>query len=264
MEKSTSKTSFFSFNSPLKSNLKSSSAKARSLCWQKSVKEDSANWTTVDNQEPSADEFRRGRQSKRRCSAPSMVPLDFKSRKPTLKSIQMMKLGSSEVPSPSNSISEENELTEDQRRELRKAFLMFEKGGKNKMSARDLGALLRCLGWNPSERELEEAKHELVVSSRGSVTFTEIERFMARRGGIFYGCKDKEDIQEAFQVLDGDGDGKISVGDFRYFMTTLGEKMSDEEVEEMLSSVYKRKHENFDSIEYNDLIEGLAEASLDT
>lgn len=41
---------------------------------------------------------------------------------------------------------------------------MFEKGGKNKMAARDLGALLRCLGWNPSERELEEAKHELVVS----------------------------------------------------------------------------------------------------
>ena len=43
---------------------------------------------------------------------------------------------------------------------------MFEKGGKNKMSARDLGALLRCLGWNPSERELEEAKHELVVSGK--------------------------------------------------------------------------------------------------
>ncbi|XP_053382013.1 uncharacterized protein LOC123541111 [Mercenaria mercenaria] len=172
MEKSSSKTSFFSFNSPLKSNLKSSSAKARSLCWQKSVKEDNANWTTVDAPEPSADDFRRGRNSKRRCSAPSVVPLDFKSRKPTLKTIQMMKLGSSEVPSPSNSISEEHELTEDQRRELRKAFLMFEKGGKNKMSARDLGALLRCLGWNPSERELEEAKHELVVSfSYGNVCF---------------------------------------------------------------------------------------------
>lgn len=53
------------------------------------------------------------------------------------------------------------------------------------------------------------------------------------------------------QVLDQDGDGKISVGDFRYFMTTLGEKMSDDEVEEMLKSVYKRKHANFDSIEYS-------------
>ena len=50
--------------------------------------------------------------------------------------------------------------------ELRKAFLMFEKGGKNKMAARDLGELLRCLGWNPSERELEEARHELVVSGK--------------------------------------------------------------------------------------------------
>lgn len=48
--------------------------------------------------------------------------------------------------------------------ELRKAFVLFEKNGKNKMPARDLGALLRCLGWNLSERELEEVKHELVVS----------------------------------------------------------------------------------------------------
>ena len=53
------------------------------------------------------------------------------------------------------------------------------------------------------------------------------------------------------QVLDGDGDGKISVGDFRYFMTTMGEKMTDEEVEDMLQSVYRRKHGNFDSIEYS-------------
>lgn len=53
------------------------------------------------------------------------------------------------------------------------------------------------------------------------------------------------------QVLDQDGDGKISVGDFRYFMTTLGEKMTDEEVEDMLKSVYKRKNNNFDSIEYS-------------
>lgn len=101
MEKSSSKSSFFSFPSPLKSNLKSSSAKARSLCWQKSVKEDNANWTTVDRQEPAADDMRRPRLTRRRCSAPSAVPLDFKSRKPMLKSIQMMKLGSSEVPSVS-------------------------------------------------------------------------------------------------------------------------------------------------------------------
>ena len=41
---------------------------------------------------------------------------------------------------------------------------MFEKAGKGRIQARDLGELLRCLGWNPSEQDLEEARHELEVS----------------------------------------------------------------------------------------------------
>ena len=40
----------------------------------------------------------------------------------------------------------------------------------------------------------------VLISARGSVTYAEIEKFMAKRGGILYGCRDKEDIQEAFQV----------------------------------------------------------------
>lgn len=101
MEKSSSKPSFFTMPSPLRSNLKSSSAKTRSLCWQKSVKEENANWTTVDKPESTTEDLRCKRFGKRRMSAPCAVPLDFKSRKPSLKSIQMMKNGSDEVPSVS-------------------------------------------------------------------------------------------------------------------------------------------------------------------
>ena len=32
------------------------------------------------------------------------------------------------------------------------------------------------------------------------MSFSEIERYVARRGGICNGCKDEDDIQEAFQV----------------------------------------------------------------
>lgn len=46
--------------------------------------------------------------------------------------------------------------------ELKEAFGMFETR-RGKMSAKDLGPLLRCLGLNPSERDLEEARHELDV-----------------------------------------------------------------------------------------------------
>ena len=47
-------------------------------------------------------------------------------------------------------------------------------------------------------------------------------------------------------MLDQDGDGKISVNKFKHFMTTLGEKMSDTEVDEILQSLRKDK----DDIEY--------------
>jgi hypothetical protein len=40
---------------------------------------------------------------------------------------------------------------------------------KGKMAVRDFGSSLRCLGWNPSERDLEEARQELDVA--GNVHF---------------------------------------------------------------------------------------------
>ena len=41
-------------------------------------------------------------------------------------------------------------------------------------------------------------------------------------------------------------------------MTTLGEKMTDDEVDEMLTSLNKGKHTNFDSIEYTGNFRGTA------
>ncbi|KAK7478648.1 hypothetical protein BaRGS_00030111 [Batillaria attramentaria] len=79
---------------------------------------------------------------------------------------------------------------------------MFEKAGKGRIQARDLGELLRCLGWNPSEQDLEEARHELEVTARGTITFADVEAYVARRGGIYYGNNAEEDILVAFQVLD--------------------------------------------------------------
>lgn len=48
-------------------------------------------------------------------------------------------------------------------KDLKEAFGMFVTR-KGKMAVRDLGSFLRCLGWNPSERDLEEARQELDVA----------------------------------------------------------------------------------------------------
>ena len=44
----------------------------------------------------------------------------------------------------------------------------------------------------------------------------------------------EEDIIEAFRVFDKDGNGTISAAELRHVMTNLGEKLADEEVDEMI------------------------------
>ncbi|EDP41562.1 hypothetical protein MGL_4111 [Malassezia globosa CBS 7966] len=46
-----------------------------------------------------------------------------------------------------------------------------------------------------------------------------------------------EEFIRGFQVFDKDGTGQIGVGELRYVLTSLGEKLSNEEVDELLKGV---------------------------
>lgn len=50
--------------------------------------------------------------------------------------------------------------------------------------------------------------------------------------------KDKEDeVREAFRVFDRDGNGYVSAAELKHVMTNIGEKLTDEEVDEMLREI---------------------------
>ena len=44
----------------------------------------------------------------------------------------------------------------------------------------------------------------------------------------------EQEIREAFGLFDKDGNGFISAAELRHVMTNLGEKLTDEEVDEMI------------------------------
>lgn len=69
-----------------------------------------------------------------------------------------------------------------------------------------------------------------------AVDFETFQRVLNRPGG-FRDPGDPEEYCRGFQVFDKDMTGFIGVGQLKYILTNLGEKMSDEEVDELLKTV---------------------------
>ena len=68
------------------------------------------------------------------------------------------------------------------------------------------------------------------------VDFETFQKILNRPGG-FRDPGEPEEYCRGFQVFDKDMTGFIGVGQLRYILTNLGEKMSDEEVDELLKAV---------------------------
>jgi calmodulin len=82
----------------------------------------------------------------------------------------------------------------------------------------------------------------------GTIDFKEFLDMMSRK------MKDtdtEEEIREAFKVFDKDGNGYISAAELRHIMQTLGEKLTDEEVDEMIREA-DINHDGM--IDYNEFV----------
>jgi len=124
-----------------------------------------------------------------------------------------------------------DQLTEEQIAEFKEAFSLFDKDGDGTITSKELGTVMRSLGQNPTEAELQDMINEVDADGNGTIDFPEFLTMMARK---MKDTDSEEEIREAFRVFDKDGNGFISAAELRHVMTNLGEKLTDEEVDEMI------------------------------
>ena len=95
------------------------------------------------------------------------------------------------------------------------------------MRTQELGTLIRAINLNPSEAEIIEMMKKVDPNSSGQFNLQSLENLIRHRG------KDPDSLQDvidALKVFDSDHDGKISVSEFTYAMTNMGEQMNAQEI----------------------------------
>ncbi|XP_063705577.1 calmodulin-A-like isoform X3 [Culicoides brevitarsis] len=122
-------------------------------------------------------------------------------------------------------------LNDEQVAEFKEAFMLFDKDEDGTISVTELGVVMRSLGQRPTETELRDMVNEWDENGNGTIEFNEFLQMMSKKLTFSDG---EDELKEAFRVFDKNNDGLISSSELRHVMTNLGEKMTQQEADDML------------------------------
>jgi calmodulin len=125
---------------------------------------------------------------------------------------------------------------------------------KGDITASELGEVMRSLGLNPSEAELRDMVDEVDVDQSGAIDFhgdwdhewTDRENatkhepeFLTMMSQKVEPSDVEKELRQAFNVFDRDNSGTISAAELRNVLSSLGENLTDEQIDEMIRSADK-------------------------
>mmetsp|Transcript_114098 Transcript_114098/g.355311 ORF Transcript_114098/g.355311 Transcript_114098/m.355311 type:complete len:152 (-) Transcript_114098:261-716(-) len=127
----------------------------------------------------------------------------------------------------------ESQLTETQLQEFKDLFDVFDEDSSGHISRNELSSMLRATGLSPTMRELTAMVEEVDEDGNGTITFPEFLALMYRHH--FKAAKDDTaELTAAFNMLDKNNSGSVSLKEFRQVLTVRGDRMTNREVDEVL------------------------------
>lgn len=175
-----------------------------------------------------------------------------------------------------------HEFNEGQIAEFKEAFSVFDKDSDGLIDNKELSFVMRALGQNYSEIELQDMVHKVDESTKpsdeSSTKNTDI-----KKGGVntkgntkgnnkgtidfskflnilayctFEKVDERESLRNAFKMFDDEKKGFISVSKLHDLMTNLGDKLTEQEVDEMIREAKPNEDKH---VKYDDFIERMLE-----
>ncbi|CDW83628.1 calmodulin [Stylonychia lemnae] len=118
--------------------------------------------------------------------------------------------------------------------EIKEIFDLFDKNQTGRVHATELGTIVRALNLNPTETEIVDMIKRIDPQGSGSFGLPQLEELI-RESEKNKDVDALKDLIEALQVFDSDHDGILSVDEFKQAMMTMGEKMQEHEIDEIIN-----------------------------
>ena len=123
-------------------------------------------------------------------------------------------------------------LTEQQVKEFTFQFLLFDKDGDDHISTTELGTLIRSLGMYPTNCEVQAMLDMVDADRSGTVSKEDFLKLMATQ---VTRVETEDDVRDAFRLFDKTSDNFISAAELRHILTNLGEKLTEDQVDELIA-----------------------------
>ncbi|XP_018907596.1 troponin C, isoallergen Bla g 6.0101 isoform X2 [Bemisia tabaci] len=133
------------------------------------------------------------------------------------------------------------DLSKDQLALLKQAFQAFDQQQRGCIPCETVGTILDMMGHPQDDAALKEIIEEVDADGSGELEFDEFCDLAARFIGDEEEAEDagamQEDLREAFRLYDYEGNGYITTDVLREILSELDERMSEEELDEMIADI---------------------------
>uniref|UniRef100_A0A3Q2VIZ9 Myosin, light chain 1, alkali; skeletal, fast n=1 Tax=Haplochromis burtoni TaxID=8153 RepID=A0A3Q2VIZ9_HAPBU len=117
-----------------------------------------------------------------------------------------------------------------------KAFGLFDRVGDNKVAYNQIADIMRALGQNPTNKEVTKLLGNPSADDMASKR-VEFEGFLPMLQAIINSPNKAgfEDYVEGLRVFDKEGNGTVMGAELRIVLSTLGEKMTEAEIDALMA-----------------------------
>ena len=144
-----------------------------------------------------------------------------------------------------------DELPEEKIEECKKIFAHYDKNQDGTISVNELGEVMKGLGVNHSQAELQEIIKKIDKDGSGKIEFEELLNLYT---GKMKTSENDEELNEIFKILDKEGNGLISTAELRYILTSFRERLTEKEADEVIGKADKDRDGLINYQEYKDIM----------